>query len=117
MIKDDRVYHQLRYEIDTRTTTAFPSSDSALEINLLKQIFTPLEAQIAIHLSAMPEGVRRIHRRVRRNGIDISKIKLEEALDSMVIKGGIINEKLLFRNVKQKLYAFITTQMDYPVMK
>ncbi|MHA1737304.1 MAG: ATP-binding protein [Candidatus Heimdallarchaeota archaeon] len=105
MIKDDRVYQQLRYEIDTRTTTAFPSSESALEISLLKQIFTPLEAQIAIHLSAMPEGVRRIHRRVRRNGIDISKIKLEEALDSMVIKGGIINEKLLFRNVKQKLYA------------
>ncbi|MHA1185959.1 MAG: DUF362 domain-containing protein [Candidatus Heimdallarchaeota archaeon] len=105
MIQDDKIYYQLRYEIDTRTTTAFPSSENELEIQMLKQIFTPFEAQIAIHLSAMPEGIRRIHKRVTKNGISIAKNKLEELLDGLVKKGGIIYEKFLFKKPKKKLYA------------
>ena len=69
MTVDDSLYHLLRHEIDTRTANAFPSSDSGLEIRILKQIFTPLEAQIAIQLSALPENINRIHKRVTKNEI------------------------------------------------
>ncbi|MCK5184220.1 MAG: hypothetical protein KAQ95_07935, partial [Candidatus Heimdallarchaeota archaeon] len=99
------VYHQLRYEIDTRTANFFPSSDSGLEIQILKQIFTPLEAQIAIQLSALPEGLKRIHKRVTKSGIDISIQDLENLLDGLVRKGGIIYEKLLFNKPKKKMYG------------
>lgn len=105
MIQEDKVYHQLRYEIDTRTTTAFPASENGYEIQILKHIFTPFEAQITLHLSAMPEGLRRIHKRVTKNGIAIAKNKLEEILDGLVKKGGILHEQFLFRNPKKKLYT------------
>ncbi|MCK5297347.1 MAG: 4Fe-4S binding protein [Candidatus Heimdallarchaeota archaeon] len=101
------VYHQLRYEIDTRTANFFPSSDSGLEIQILKQIFTPLEAQIAIQLSALPEGLKRIHKRVTKSGIDISIQDLENLLDGLVRKGGIIYEKLLFNKPKKKMYGLV----------
>jgi len=107
MTSVDSVYHQLRYEIDTRTTTAFPSSDSGLEIRILKQIFTPFEAQIAIQLSALLEGIKRFHKRVTKSGIDISIYDLEDLLDGLVRKGGIIYEKLLFNNPKKKMYGLL----------
>lgn len=107
MTDDDSQYHLLRHEIDTRTANAFPASETGLEIRILKQIFTPLEAQIAIHLSAFPENINRIHKRVTKNGIDISIHELEELLDGLVRKGGIIYEKLLFKKPKQKMYGLL----------
>lgn len=104
---DDSVYHLLRHEIDTRTAIAFPSSNSGLEISILKQIFTPLEAKIAIQLSALPERINRIHKRVTKSGIDISIHELEDLLDGLVRKGGIVYEKHLFNNPKNKMYALV----------
>jgi len=104
---DDCPYHLLRHEIDTRTGTAFPASESELEIKILKQIFAPIEAQISIQLSALPEGIKRIHKRVTKNGIDISIHDLEELLDGLVRKGGIIYEKFLFNNPKKKMYGLM----------
>jgi len=107
LVSDDSVYHLLRHEIDNRTANAFPSSDSGLEIRILKQIFTSLEAKIAIQLSALPEKINRIHKRVTKSGIDISIHELEDLLDGLVRKGGIICEKHLFKKPKNKMYALV----------
>ena len=78
MVSEDKIYHQLRKEIDERMPLGMPSTDSGIEIELLKQIFTPEEAEVAIHLSALPESLKRIHKRVTKAGINISINELEK---------------------------------------
>jgi Na+-translocating ferredoxin:NAD+ oxidoreductase RNF subunit RnfB len=89
MQTDDSVYKQLHKEIDTRMPVGFPAHESGLEIELLKRLFTPEEAKIAIHLSALPEPAVKIHKRLKKNGITISLQKLEEILNSLDEKGAI----------------------------
>jgi Na+-translocating ferredoxin:NAD+ oxidoreductase RNF subunit RnfB len=55
----------------------------------LKLLFTPEEAAISIHLSALPEPLDKIHKRVTKKGISISKERLEELLDNLNEKGAI----------------------------
>jgi hypothetical protein len=74
---DGTIYQQLQDEINKRTAIAFPATDSGIEIRILKQIFTPLEAEVAIQLSVFPERIRRIHRRVKKNGLNFSLNELE----------------------------------------
>jgi NAD-dependent dihydropyrimidine dehydrogenase PreA subunit len=107
MTEDESIYRQLQYEIDTRTSSAFPATDSGLEIRILKHLFTPLEAKIACHLSALPERLNRIYRRVKKNGIDISKDDLEKLLDGLVQKGAILYEQMLSYNPKHKTYSLV----------
>ena len=105
MVSEDRVYHQLRKEIDKRMPVGAPQSSSGIEIELLKEFFKPREAEIAIHLSALPENLLAIHKRVQKRGIDISLRDLENTLDGMVKKGIIMGSWLLSDNPNKKLYS------------
>jgi ferredoxin len=58
-----------------------------VEIRLLKQIFTPEEAEIATHMQFLPLPVEKIHRRVKKSGITVEELK--EKLDTMGQKGSI----------------------------
>ncbi|NHJ49702.1 MAG: hypothetical protein FK733_18065, partial [Asgard group archaeon] len=107
MTVDESIYRQLQFEIDTRTTSAFPPTNSGIELKVLEHLFTPFEAKIACHLSALPEKTRRIHKRVTKNGIDISIEDLEKLLDNMVRKGSILYEQMLFDNPKHKMYSLV----------
>jgi hypothetical protein len=70
---------------------AFPESESGLDIRLLRHLFTPDEAEIALELSALPEPLERIHKRLKNKGISIED--LEKSLDNMVKKGAILGGK------------------------
>ncbi|HME55743.1 MAG TPA: 4Fe-4S dicluster domain-containing protein [Candidatus Lokiarchaeia archaeon] len=89
MEKIDSVYRTLQQEIDTRMPVGFPESKEGHDIEILKLLFTEEEASIAIHLSALPETVNRIHKRVQKAGIDISIDTLCKMLDGLVNKGAI----------------------------
>lgn len=89
MQSEDEVYKNLHKEIDTRMPIDFPVHKSGLEIEILKLLFTPEEATIAIHLSALPEPLDTIYKRVIKSGISISKEKLEELLNNLNEKGAI----------------------------
>jgi len=86
---EDEIYKKLHKEIDERMPIDFPAHEAGLEIEILKFLFTPEEASIAIHLSALPEPLDKIHKRVTKRGISISKERLEELLNNLNEKGAI----------------------------
>ncbi len=87
MIEEENVYRQLQQRLDD-LPVGFPSTKTGVEINLLKILFTPEEAKIAIKLNFMPEPLKKIHRRIKKMGMSINE--LEKILDSMVKKGIIL---------------------------
>ncbi len=89
MQRVDEIYKNLHKEIDERMPTSFPAHESGLEIEILKLLFTPEEASIAIHLSVLPEPIKKIHKRVIKSGISISKERLEKLLNNLNEKGAI----------------------------
>jgi Pyruvate/2-oxoacid:ferredoxin oxidoreductase delta subunit len=80
------VYRKLQKHID-KMPVGFPATESGVEIRILKRLFTPEEAQIALALSAIPESVERIHHRLKEKGIDLEE--LAEKLQRMAEKGAI----------------------------
>ncbi|UCC18699.1 MAG: 4Fe-4S binding protein [Promethearchaeota archaeon] len=89
MQSEDEIYKKLHREIDERMPIGFPAHESGLELEILKLLFTPEEAEIAIHLSALPEPLDKIYKRVKKHGISISKEKLEDLLNNLSDKGAI----------------------------
>ncbi|HOO70718.1 MAG TPA: 4Fe-4S binding protein [Spirochaetota bacterium] len=96
------VYQELRTHID-RMPIAYPETESGVEISLLKQLFTPDEAEIALELSAFPEPLGRIHKRLRHNGM--TREQLEHSLDAMVKKGAITGGAMFEKLGKGKCYS------------
>jgi electron transport complex protein RnfB len=81
----------------------FPSTKSGVEIRILKHLFTPEEARVALNLSALPESLERIHRRAAKSGLSIKE--LEKVLDRLVEKGAIMGGKPLSKGRKGKYYS------------
>src|SRR5690349_13712146 len=81
----DELYRALQRHLD-RMPVPFPPTESGVEIRILKQLFTPEEARLALELSAIPETLTAIHRRTRRR---MPRERLRETLDRMAEKGCI----------------------------
>jgi len=96
------VYRKLQKHIDNMPV-AFPESESGIDIKLLKHLFTPEEAKIALELSALPEPLERIHKRLRKTGISIDE--LEKTLDNLTNKGSILGGKFYERKGSGKYYS------------
>ncbi len=96
------IYRKLQKHIDNMPV-AFPESESGLDIRLLKHLFTPEEAEIVLELSALPEPLERIYRRLRHTGISIED--LEAALDRLVDRGNIIGGKFYETKGRGKYYS------------
>ncbi|MBM3241630.1 4Fe-4S ferredoxin [Candidatus Poribacteria bacterium] len=96
------VYRELQKHLDNMPV-GFPATASGVEIRLLKHLFTPEEAEIALNLSAVPETLERIYGRVK-NSKDISREELEEILDGLVEKGAIMGGKTLTKGREGKYY-------------
>jgi len=86
----ENVYRRLQEHID-KMPVAFPATESGVELRLLQHLFTPEEAEMALHLSALPEPVDRIYRRARKAGIE--RKDLEAGLARLAGKGAIVGTK------------------------
>ena len=102
MESDLDVYRKLQRHLD-EMPVPFPESKSGVEIKLLRHLFSPEEARIALELSAMPEPLQRIHGRLRKTGI--SKDELEQILDNLANKGSILGAKYHERKGPGKFYS------------
>jgi electron transport complex protein RnfB len=87
MATEDTIYRRLQKFLD-RMPAGFPEVESGLDIRLLKRLFTPEEAELAIQLSMKPEPLRRIYGRVKKSGM--SSEKLQKLIDRMAHKGTIL---------------------------
>ncbi|MFQ6039788.1 MAG: DUF362 domain-containing protein [Candidatus Poribacteria bacterium] len=103
MEEERDVYRELQKHLDNMPV-GFPATESGVEIRLLKHLFTPEEAEIALNLSAVPEPLERIYRRVKKSK-EISKEELEEILDGLVEKGAIMGGKMLAKGRDGKFYG------------
>jgi len=102
MDSDLDIYRKLQRHIDNMPVS-FPESESGLDIKLLKHLFTPEEAKITLELSALPEPLERIHKRLRKTGISIDE--LEKILDNLTQKGSILGGKLFESKGPGKYYS------------
>ena len=55
IMSDDAVYRELQQHLDSMPV-GFPETASGVEIRILKQLFTPEEARIAVQLPFAPKG-------------------------------------------------------------
>ena len=96
------VYRKLQRHIDSNMPIAFPKTESGVELRILKQLFTPEEAEIALELSSLPEPINRIHKRLKKK---ISIEELEKKLDHLEEKGAILGPKIYEKDGKGKCYS------------
>ncbi|HEY98406.1 MAG TPA: 4Fe-4S binding protein [Dehalococcoidia bacterium] len=107
MDKVEQVYRDLQVHLD-RMPVNYPATRSGVEIRILKHLFTPEEAEIALHLSMLPEPVTRIHKRLKKSPVSLDELK--KTLDQMVYKGNIIgtkeNDEMLYSNAPLAIGMF-----------
>jgi electron transport complex protein RnfB len=97
MPDEDDVYRRLQRHLDA-LPVAFPATASGVELRILKRLFTPEEAEVALALSALPETVEKIqHRLPARTQED-----LERMLDRMVEKGAIFGGRMMAREGRKR---------------
>ncbi|NHJ20812.1 MAG: 4Fe-4S ferredoxin [Candidatus Lokiarchaeota archaeon] len=85
------IYRKLQQHLDT-LPIGYPATESGIEIRILKFLFSPTEAEIALNMRFIPEPIKNIYRRVKRLGMTIGE--LEEMLETMFIKGSIRKARL-----------------------
>ena len=98
------VYYKLQQEIN-KMPVPYSETKSGVELRLLKHLFTPAEAEIALNLNIMPETLDRIYKRVQKSGITITRKELEEVLDNLVKKGAIMGGRMFESKGKGKQYS------------
>jgi electron transport complex protein RnfB len=101
MVESNDIYRKLQQRIDKRMPVGFPKSESGADIRILKHLFAPEEANLTLSLSALPEPITRIYKRLKNTGITIEE--LEEKLDNLVKKGLIMGGS--FNDPDKKLYS------------
>jgi len=84
--KTDHVYRNLQKHLNSQAV-GFPATKSGAEINILKHIFTPKEAEIAVGINYKFEPLHMIYERVK-DLVDSPEV-LEKYLDDIQKKGGI----------------------------
>ncbi|MFX1238794.1 MAG: hypothetical protein ACFE8P_13890 [Promethearchaeota archaeon] len=81
----------------------FPPTKSGVEIKLLQELFTSIEAEIASVLKFAPEPLNKIRERIEY--LELSENELEKILDGMYFKGLINRIIKKSDNVKKKIYS------------
>jgi NAD-dependent dihydropyrimidine dehydrogenase PreA subunit len=86
MTSTDTVYVELQKHLD-KQAVGFPATESGVEIRILKELFTPEQASLALTLSFEPQTVTDIQKST--GGGDMSVEKVKSLLDGMVDNGSI----------------------------
>ena len=71
------VYQRLAKHLDN-LPGGFPATESGVELRILRRLFTPDEAELALHLTLIPEEARVIARRAK-----ITRMEADERLQEM----------------------------------
>jgi Pyruvate/2-oxoacid:ferredoxin oxidoreductase delta subunit len=93
------VYRRLQEHLDA-LPVGYPATKSGVELRILERLFTPDEAAVALGLSAAPEPVERIRRRLPGRTTE----DVERTLDRMVEKGTIFGGRM-FAHGEKKRYS------------
>ena len=84
----DKVYTDLQKHLD-KQAVGFPATKSGVEIRILKELFTPEQAGLTLHLNYQPQSVREIFNSVKGKGMSLKKVK--SMLEEMETNGAILS--------------------------
>jgi Na+-translocating ferredoxin:NAD+ oxidoreductase subunit B len=87
-MSEESLYRQLQHDLD-RMPVGFPPTESGVELRILRQLFAPLEARIALCLGMMLEPLSAIHKRF---GDAMDSASFAAALEAMDRHGLIRSE-------------------------
>ncbi|MBD3194989.1 MAG: 4Fe-4S dicluster domain-containing protein [Candidatus Lokiarchaeota archaeon] len=87
VINISEIYDELRSHLD-KLPSGYPKTDSKVEIEILKELFTPEEAYIASRLSFFPQKIKQLIRKLDNNTLEMDD--LERTLNRMLEKGLIM---------------------------
>jgi Na+-translocating ferredoxin:NAD+ oxidoreductase subunit B len=91
------VYRRLQQRLD-ELPVGFPATESGVELRILRRLFTPEEAEVALGLSALPEPAEKIAHRLPGRTAE----ELEPMLDRMAEKGAIFGGRVMARRGKKR---------------
>ena len=86
MDEAEQVYRDLQKHLDSQPV-GYPSTKSGAEMRILKRLFKPEEARLAMHLTYKPASLDRICESAKPSGI--SRRDVESMLDGMLENGVI----------------------------
>jgi len=92
------IYRELQKHLD-KMPIGYPATESGVEIRILKHLFSPEQAELALYLKYQPLPLEKIYRKAKKIGINIEE--LEKKLDEMYNEG-LINYG---KSGKEKFYA------------
>ena len=84
----EAIYRKLARHLD-ELPAGFPATESGVELRILKRLFTPEEAELALHTTLIPEETRVIARRA-----GLSREETDVRLQEMARKGLILSINL-----------------------
>jgi electron transport complex protein RnfB len=88
-IEDNMIYEELRRQID-KMPVGMPKTETGEEIRILKYLFTPEEAQVALFLNMVFESCAKIYRRAKKVTPLYSCEEIEGILKKLAAKGAIL---------------------------
>ena len=80
---DDELYRALQQHLD-RMPVPYPATESGVELSILRRLFSPEDARLALCLGVIPETLVTIHQRAGRK---TPRAALAAALDGMAQRG------------------------------
>jgi len=96
MTMDDGVYEKLARHLDD-LPGGFPATESGVEMRILRRLFSPGQAALAVHLTLMPKNAKAL---ARRAGLPV--LVVSERLEEMAQKGLVLRLK---REGKPAMYG------------
>lgn len=109
-MEDESLYRDLQRHLD-RMPVPFPATDSGVELRILRRLFTPEDVRIALCVSAFPEPLATIRRRIKPK---LSVGALREALDGMADRG-LIQREAAGKTVRYGKLPFAIGMYEYQV--
>jgi len=103
------VYQKLARHLHS-LPAGYPATESGVELRILRRLFTPDEAELATHLTLLPEEARVV---ARRAGIDPAQA--EQRLEKMARKGLIMDEVLEGRPLRYQAAQFVIGIWEFQV--
>lgn len=86
MDTEEKIYRDLQKHLD-KQPVGYPETKSGAEIRILKRLFTPEEARLAMNLTYKPSTAIQVYESAK--GIEMSLREIEAMLDRMTRKGAI----------------------------
>jgi electron transport complex protein RnfB len=103
------LYRQLAEHLDNMPG-GFPATESGVELRILRRLFTPEEAELALHLTVLPEEPARVARRLR-----LPEEETARRLEDMAKKGLIYRVQSKDGLLKYMAWQFVVGIWEFHV--